>query len=246
MSSDSQPAGGRGGRLRALSPRQQLTGMLLLGAAGAGLVFLAMHQTWAHVHTPAPAPLPASDVTDSGQSIVPYADALAVAALATLAAVLATRGLARRVAGGLLAALGLALAASAVAGVTPAAALAATAGSLNPSTGSAGSTTSGISSGSGGGVPNVAGFHSYAVLTAGAWQALTMIGALAVVVAGVLVVWRAGLLPVMSARYDAPVGGSASRPAETPAQPAEEKCDSATMWESLSRGEDPTSATQRR
>ena len=69
--------------------------MLLLGAAGAGLVLLVMRQGWARVETAAPRPLPASIVTVSGQALLPAASALALAALAGLAAVLATRRMLR-------------------------------------------------------------------------------------------------------------------------------------------------------
>ena len=72
---------------------------LALGAVGAGAVLLSARQGWARVATPAPAPLPASVVSVSGQDLVPLAAALALAALASLAAVIATRRLARRLAG---------------------------------------------------------------------------------------------------------------------------------------------------
>ncbi|HMG62515.1 MAG TPA: Trp biosynthesis-associated membrane protein [Streptosporangiaceae bacterium] len=273
-----QPAaGGRsaaGGRLRQLSPRAELTVVLLLGAAGSGLVFLAMRQGWAQVRTAVPAPLPASVVTDSGQSLLPYADALVIAALASLAAVLATRGAARRVTGVLLAGLGVAIAAAATAGVSTAAALAAAAQSVGPATGAgAGAAPESATDGSApaGSVPNVGGFHSHAVLTAAGWQALTVAGAVAIIAAGVLVTWRAARLPVMSSRYDAPaarpsparrsadLAGSDAPPnpdsLASPdaladpdtqfADPDDEGPDSASMWESLSRGEDPTSAARR-
>src|SRR5262249_56138639 len=77
-----------------------------LGAAGAGAVLLSARQGWARVAPPAPAPLPASVVSVRGQDLVPLAGALALAALASLAAVIATRRLARRLAGLLMAAFG--------------------------------------------------------------------------------------------------------------------------------------------
>jgi uncharacterized membrane protein (TIGR02234 family) len=261
-------AGGRLRRLGRLSPRVQLTALVLLGAVGAGVVFLAMRQGWAQVRTAVPAPLPTSVVTDSGQSLVPYADALVVAALATLAAVLATRRVARRVTGVLLAGLGVAIVAAVTAGVSTAAALAAAAQNIGPATGAGAgtapdSTSAGSSASSTGtDVPNVAGFHSHAVLTATGWQALAVAGAVAIIAAGVLVTWRAARLPVMSSRYDSPAGvslaaapppaawagRSAGDPADDAAGPAEDGDgpDSASIWESLSRGEDPTSAARRR
>jgi hypothetical protein len=278
-SGDAAPARA-GRRRRSLSPRQELMALLLLGAAGAGLVFLAMRQGWAQVRTAVPAPLPDSVVTDSGQSLLPFADALAFAALASLAAVLATRRLARRATGVLLTALGAAIAAAAASGVSAAAPLAAAAASLGPATGSgAGSTAGSVTEGSargGSAVPDVTGFHSHAVLTAAGWQALAITGAVAIMAAGVLVTWRAGRLPVMSSRYDAPAGAGTGSPAparpESPSAAAgwaaggaalagpapgtaapggdgadapdedSEPGDAASMWESLSRGEDPTAA----
>jgi len=242
MTSDA-PASGRRPRAGGRSPAQELVAILILGVAGAGLVFLAMHQAWAHVRTAAPAPLPASLISDSGGAIIPYAEGLAIAALATLVAVLATRGVLRRAAGVLLAGLGAGLVVAALVGVSAAAAVAAAASSLSPATGSGASTTSG-DTGNGGAsdLPNVAGWHSHAVLSAGPWQAVTVLGGLAVLAAGVLVVWRAARLPVMSSRYDAPVAApspdESRAPAAAGAKPG--RSDSATMWESLSRGEDPT------
>jgi uncharacterized membrane protein (TIGR02234 family) len=244
-----EPAGGgRLGRLRGLTPRRELTGILLLGAVGAGLVFLAMHQSWAQVRTAVPAPLPTSVVRDTGQDLIPYGEALAVAALATLAAVLATRRLARRVVGVLLAALGAAIVAAVTTGASVSAALSAASQNISPATGSGAGNTAGSATGGGtsgaSAVPNVAGFHSRAVLTATAWQAMAVVGAIAIIAAGVLVAWRAGRLPVMSSRYDAPAPSRApARPTAAQRPPAAaEAADSASMWESLSRGEDPTSA----
>ena len=98
-------------------------------------------------------------------------------------------------------------------------------------------------------MPNVGGFHSHAVLTAAGWQALTVAGAVAIIAAGLLVTWRAARLPVMSSRYDAPAARpAAARPAGPDGGDAGDDDggpDSAGMWESLSRGEDPTSAARR-
>ena len=102
------PPAGAAGPLPRLR-REYLLG-LALGAAGAGAVLLSVRQGWARVATPAPAPLPASVVSVSGQDLVPLAGALALAALASLAAVIATRRLARRLAGVLMAAFGVLIA----------------------------------------------------------------------------------------------------------------------------------------
>src|SRR5207248_1387100 len=54
----------------------------------------------------APRPLPSGSIPVSGQDLLPAAGALALAALACLAAIIATRGLARRLAGLVMAGLG--------------------------------------------------------------------------------------------------------------------------------------------
>jgi uncharacterized membrane protein (TIGR02234 family) len=207
---------------------------VLVGAAGAGLVFLATRQGWAHVRTTPPRPLPASDVTVTGAQLVPYADALVLAALGTLAAVLASRGLVRRIIGAALAALGAVLATAAFT-VSAAGAISAANVGVGPATASAGSVTDGSSGTS---VPNVAGAAPHVAFSAGGWQALVLVGAVAMVGAGVLVVWRADRLAVMSSRYDSPAGDARR---DTAVQTAAGRvADSASIWDALSRGDDPT------
>ena len=105
-------AGPLGTRRPAAGARREYLLTLLAGAVGAAVVLLAARQGWARVVTIEPRPLPASRVAVSGQDLVPAAGALGLAALAGLAAVLATRGLARRIVGGLLAVFGVAIIAS--------------------------------------------------------------------------------------------------------------------------------------
>jgi uncharacterized membrane protein (TIGR02234 family) len=230
--------------------RREVVVALLLGAAGAGLVFLATRQGWAQVRTIPPKPLPASQVTVTGSELVPYSSALALAALATLAAVLASRGLARRLTGVVLAIIGASLAASAFT-VTKAAAISAASANVGPVTAGAGSVTDGSGS-SASAVPNVAGTTPHVMFSAAGWQALLVVGALAVIGAGLLVLWRAARMAVMSSRYDSPTaqarrtgwsghaGGSLrSRPGSPVAGPGA-SADSTSIWESLSRGDDPT------
>ncbi len=241
--------GGPGRRPRGLGPRREYWLVLLLGAAGAGLVFLATRQGWAQIRTTPPKPLPASVVSVSGQSLVPAAAALAIAALASLAAVLATRRTARRVAGLLLAGFGAGIAASVSAGISAADVLAAGAGNAAAAAGSgtgASSVTSGApaSGGTSAGTSPIAGFAGHVVLALFPWRGLAIAGALIVVVAGLLVAWRGTRWPVMSSRYDLPSRGSA--PGAPPGPPvaaasrALPDADSASVWESLSRGDDPT------
>ena len=278
-------SGGTPSAGRRLSPRWEYGLVLLLGAAGAGLVFLGVRQGWAHVHTSAPRPLPGSNVTVTGQDLVPAASALAIAGLATLAAVIATRGLARRLAGGLLMLFGAGAAASVLWPISDATAIRAAASSAGRSglagsgTG-AGSVTAGGSGGTGGTTP-ISGFLASVAMNGTAWRGLAVAGAALLVVAGLLTIWRSGPWPVMSSRYERPPrpagpqsplppgtasGGQDQEPGAGPprtppvsapvsttvsanlsaspragrSQPAAD-LSSAALWESLSRGEDPTS-----
>ena len=213
--------------------RRELTFLLLLGAAGAGLVLLAARQPWAHIETAAPRPLPASVIPEQGQSLVPPAPALALAALAGLAAVLATRRMVRRVAAAVLAGLGVGIALAVTAPISPADVLAAASASAAQGGAGAGSTTAGTPGAAG---SPLSGFPGHVVFAGFPWRDLAFAGALAVIASGVLVAWRAARLPVMSSRFDR--GG---RPAAAgPAAPEPAVLDSAMLWESLSRGEDPT------
>ena len=218
---------------------------LLLGAAGAGLAFLATRQGWAVVRTAPPRPLPASRMSITGSAMIPYADALIVAGLACLAAVLATKRIWRRASGVILAGLGAGLAASAFT-ASKAAAVAAAAAAVGPASNpGAGSVTQG-SSNSSSPVPDLVGATPHVSIIAAGWQALVVAGALAMIAAGVIAVWSPGRLAVMGGKYEAPGRPSEasnrvgrSRPAGT------EPADSASIWEALSRGDDPTSGGRR-
>jgi uncharacterized membrane protein (TIGR02234 family) len=230
--------------LVARSPRQELGLAVVLGALGAGLIFLATRQAWAQIRTIPPKPLPVSTVSVTGAALVPYADALVVAGLATLVAVLASRRLLRRLTGVLLALIGLGLAASAFT-VTRAGAVSAASSNVSPETAAAGSVTAGSGTVPTT-VPNVAGTAPHVLFSAAGWQAMVVVGALVMVAAGVLVAVRAGRMAVMSSRYDSPAGAAGRTGAAASAGPATARpADSATIWESLSRGEDPTSAGSR-
>ncbi|MGB6579958.1 MAG: Trp biosynthesis-associated membrane protein, partial [Streptosporangiaceae bacterium] len=79
--------------------RREFMLVLMAGAAGAGLVVFAVRQAWAQAIFTPPRPLPAQDISVTGQQLVPLASALALAALACLAAVIATRSVIRRAVG---------------------------------------------------------------------------------------------------------------------------------------------------
>jgi uncharacterized membrane protein (TIGR02234 family) len=215
--------------------RREYALSLALGAAGAGLVLLAVRQGWARALTPAPPPLPAGAVTVTGLALVPLAGGLGVAALATLAAVIATRGLARRLTGALLAAFGAAIAVAVSLPVTAAQVLSA---ARLSAVSQAGSATAGGSAGitpgavPGGAAPGVTATGHVTMLTM-PWRPAAVVGALVIVAAGLLVAWRGHGWPVMSGRY-----GRAAQP-QPPADTAG-GTDSAALWEALSRGTDPT------
>ncbi len=238
--------------------RREFTLVLLLGAAGAGLVVFAVRQAWAQAIFTAPHPLPAEDITVTGQQLVPLASALGLAALACLAAVIATRSAARRAAGVVLAVLGAGAAVAAAAGVTAATVL--SAARADAATGIlGGSTTSGTSPGGAAHGIVIAGTAGHAVITGAAWQAAAVCGAVAIVLAGLATAWRGPRWPVMSARFERPRGGSqgGSQGGSGGMGPSQEGSGGMgpprkrsggsrgvvppdVMWESLSRDVDPT------
>ncbi|MGN6677774.1 MAG: Trp biosynthesis-associated membrane protein, partial [Streptosporangiaceae bacterium] len=164
----------------------------------------------------------------------------ALAALASLAAVIATRGLLRRITGLITIALGAGVALSAMAGITAAAVLAAAGrvGSSPASGGGAGTAAGSVTAGNGGSAAtgSIAGFPMHVVLGGTGWRLLMLAGALLIVAAGVAVVVLAGRLPVMSGRYERQRTASGQ---QSP-RPARPRPAAASMWESLSAGGDPT------
>jgi uncharacterized membrane protein (TIGR02234 family) len=222
---------------------------LLTGAVGAGLVLLALRAQWAQAVFTPQKPLTAEVVTVSGNDLVPLAGGLALAALAGLIAVIATRGVVRRAVGVLLALFGAGAGAAVLTTVTAATVLSVAAGQVaSPESAAlsgtaAGSVTSGGSSGSGAVV--VSGAAGHAIMTGTPWHVAVIIGALLIFAAGLVTALHGQDWPVMSARYDAPgareaaaAGGAADRAGA--ARPS----DAASMWESLNGGEDPTEDDQ--
>jgi len=219
-----------------------LAAVLVVCAGGAGLTILAVRQAWAHAVFTAPHPLPAQDIPVSGQQLVPLASALAIAALACLAAVIATRSLARRAAGVVLAALG---AGAAVAAAVPiqASAVLAAARAQAASGGPGGSTIGGTSSGGAAHVLIIAGAAGHAVLTGTPWRAAAICGGVAIVLAGLATAWRGPRWPVMSARFDPGprgFGGKGFPPRSGGSGGSSPRVSTETIWESLSRDLDPT------
>jgi uncharacterized membrane protein (TIGR02234 family) len=225
-----------------MTPRREYGFALLTGAVGAGIVLLAVRQRWAQAVFTPPKPLSPQVVDVSGSDLVPLAGALALAALAGLAAVIATRGTLRRAAGVLLALFGAGAGAAVLTSVTAATVVSVAASKVaSPESaaisGAAGSTTSGSP---GGGSLVISGSAGQAIMTGTPWHAAVLAGALLIFAAGLATALRGLDWPVMSARYDAPgtraAGGGSRAGARRGGQPG----DAATMWESLNEGEDPT------
>ena len=82
-----------------MTGRRSLLVALTATVVGAGLALLAGSRTWQTSSVPRPAPLPPSSVTHTGNSLLPWMAALALVGLAGAGAILATRGLARRIVG---------------------------------------------------------------------------------------------------------------------------------------------------
>jgi uncharacterized membrane protein (TIGR02234 family) len=219
--------------------RREFVLVLLAGAAGVGLVVLAARQTWARAIFTPPRPLPAQDFSVSGHQLVPLASALALAALACLAAVIATRSVARRAVGVLLAILGAGAAVATAGGVRASAVLAAAKASA--SSGALGGSTTGGTTGGGAHAVVIAGSAGRAVMAGAPWRAVAALGALAILLAGLATVWRGPRWPVMSSRFQGGSGGMGppGRGGLRGVAPPD-KQSSAAMWESLSRDIDPT------
>ena len=220
-----------GTRRPAAAARREYLLTLLAGAVGAAIVLLAARQGWARVVTIEPRPLPTSRIAVRGQDLVPAAGALGLAALAGLAAVLATRRLARRVVGGLLVLFGASIVVSVSLPVTAAQVRSAAAGATAQASSVPGGSTigSGTTPGSGGSGVGGLTLASHVEMAAFPWRWAVLCGGLLVIAAGLMVAWRGARWPVMSSRYEQP----ASRNPATAGDPA-------SLWESLSQGLDPT------
>jgi uncharacterized membrane protein (TIGR02234 family) len=184
---------------------------LVLDLLGAGGALLISSRAWQTVTTPRPSPLRADVLGLSGRTIDAASTALGLVALAGVVAVLATRGIGRRVVGAVLALAGVGLVWRALVSVhAVSAARARTLVTDHHPTVSADAV-----------VPRVA-VHSV-------WPVLSLFCGVLVAVAGALIVWRGHRWQVMSARYEA-----------QPDREAEQARAAASLWTALDRGEDPT------
>jgi uncharacterized membrane protein (TIGR02234 family) len=184
---------------------------LLLDVIGGGAVLLISARAWQTITTPRPAPLHDDVLRVSGRTVDAAPTALALVALAGVVAVLATRGVLRRVVGGVIALAGVGLLWRAV--VSWGAVSISRARAL-VSDRHATVDVSRV-------VPHVA--------THSVWPALTLACGVLVTLCGALVAWQGHTWSVMSARYE-PASAATSDPGKA----------AATLWGALDRGEDPT------
>lgn len=187
----------------------------LIGAAGA---VLWSTRVWQTVLTPRPRPLADDVLRLSGRTLDATCTALAVVALAGVVAVLATRGLARRIVGLAVALAGAGLVWRALAGLG--------AVSADRARGLVGSRHSGVGLDATV-VPQVT-VHA-------AWPWLTAVCGVLVAIGGAVVAARGQHWSAMSARYDAPSTAVSGDDAERARQRA-----NASLWQQLDRGHDPT------
>jgi hypothetical protein len=192
-----------------VTARREYGGAIAACITGAGLVLLTLRESWARVIYAAPSPLPSGSVSVSGQNLRPGAGGLALAALACLAAVIATRGLARRLAGLAMAGLGAWAGWLVSAPVHAAAVISAAAGQASSGEFAGGSLPGGNSAigggtGSGGGGLPAIGAASHVVLATFPWRSAAVAGAIVVIAVGLVTAWRGPGWPVMSSRFDRP------------------------------------------
>lgn len=184
--------------------------LLLIGGAGA---LLLAGRSWQRIVAPRPRPFTDEVVSASGRTLEPAVAALAVVALAGVVAALATRGIARRIVGGVLALVGVAMVWRALVG------LSAVAPSRASSLVADAHTGAGLDPGM---VPRV-GVHV-------AWPLLAALCGLAVAVGGVLLAAWGHRFARLSGRYEAP---------QTRTEVERQRSD-AMFWNALDRGHDPT------
>lgn len=189
--------------------RRQRALAALLCAVGAGLVLLAAGRTWATV-TGEGAITPVSQRL-SGSELGAATGALGWAALASLAALLATRGRVRAGVGLLLVLGGGGIAFLSLQAVR------------RPNVVETAREAS-----------SLLAVGARVTVDGSAWWAVSVAGGVLLVAAGALTLARGSRWPGMSARYDRSGGAGA------PAEAAGAAADPAGLWRSLDRGEDPT------
>jgi uncharacterized membrane protein (TIGR02234 family) len=177
----------------AVDARRELGSAIAGCIVGATAVLLAGEAAWGRVQLVVGESLPVVQVELSGREAAPLAVALGLLALAAAAALVATRGVLRRVVGGLVLVVGVAIVVDALAASGRFAVLA-----VDTSPGSTAEVTS-----------------------ATGWSWLAVAGGILLVGAGLGTVLRGGRWHAMSQRYEAPGAGlsHARRPVGDPTDP---------------------------
>jgi uncharacterized membrane protein (TIGR02234 family) len=190
---------------------------LLLELLGAALVLLVATRDWQTITTVRARPFSADVLGVSGRTLDGAPTALALVALAGVVAVLATKGVVRRVVGALVGLAGVAIVWRSVA-AAPSVSAARAAGLVRDRHETVGASA-------------VVAQH---VTVHAAWAVLSAVGGVLVLAAGVLVAWHGARWGAMSARYERPAGTSAED-----AERSRARADAA-LWTALERGDDPT------
>lgn len=194
--------------------RAEFAVALLLDLIGGALTLIFATRTWQTIRVSREAPLHVLSLDLTGRKIDSLPTALALVALAGVVAVLATRGVWRRIVGTLLALAGIGIVVSAIAhrnGVSATRAQDLLQAAL-PSVGPANDAI---------GMGRVSA----------AWWVLTVVCGVLIAVAGALIARRGQSWAGMSAKYDRPTSVDPERDAA--------KRD-ASFWSALDRGDDPT------
>lgn len=192
-----------------------LAAVLLLQAIGAGGVLLITSRTWQTITADRPAPFANAVAEASGRDLDPASLALGLVALAGVVAVLATRGVWRRVVGAVVAVSGAGLVWRGI-----------------ESTGTVGAARARSLVESKNRTVSVPDSVRPDVVAHTVWPVLVIVCGVVVLLAGLAIAVRGGRWQSMSARYE--------RAAPEPPPDDDGSRAAAAMWSALDRGDDPT------
>jgi uncharacterized membrane protein (TIGR02234 family) len=192
---------------------------VVLDLAAAAVVLLLSTRVWQSVLLPRPRPLRDEVLHASGRTVTAAPTAFALVALAGVVAVLASRGVARRLIGAVLLAAGAGVIASAVG---------ATSALSKTRIGSLAQSRNVVALGNPG---------TWQVSVHAQWAWGSVAAGVVIALAGVIVCVRGGRWAAMSARYSAPTATGTGRVDDRDAEARAQ----ASMWSALERGDDPTS-----
>lgn len=202
--------------------RAEFGAALLLQIAGAAGVLLVSTRSWQTITTIRSKPFRPDVLEAIGRTIDAAPTALGLVGLAGVVAVLATRGLPRRIVGVLVLLAGAATVWRSITAL-PAVSAARAASIVRDKH------------------PLVANTAVVArhITTHPQWGALSIAGGIAMIIAGALLATRGAGWGAMSARYEAPVGDRSTAPSDEDDDRARARAQ-ATLWTALERGHDPT------